>query len=127
VRFGHGEYRPDADAGTCPEWKIGAIRGPRRNLTGEPLGYERGWLLPKLAMAMHDPRADPDLRTRFDQLAHNLIVGHGLSHEMRNGWIEAKSLKQRHAQPRPICEILKRRQTLGQKRRDLSSEPLLLI
>src|SRR5262249_51310128 len=122
-----GKGRGEAEAGTRPEWQIGAIRGPRRNLASEPLGHERGRLLPKLAMAMHDQRADPDLRTRFDRLTHNLVVGHRLSHEMRNGWIEAKRLTPRHAHPRPTCKILKRAQTLGRKRRDLSWEPLLLI
>jgi hypothetical protein len=88
VRFGHGECGSDADTGTCSEWQISANRGPRRRLAGEALGHERRRLFPEFAMTMRDPRADPDLRTRFDGFAHDLVVYDGFSHEMWDWWIE---------------------------------------
>src|SRR5262249_41326579 len=83
-------------------------------------------MLPELAMAMQDPRADPDLRTHLHRLAHDLIVSDGLSHEMRNGRIEAQGLEYRHAQARPVGKIVERRQTLGRKSCDLCPQALLL-
>ena len=67
------ECGAQADARAAAEGEEGADAGPWLRLAGEAVGHEGGGIVPQLAMAMDDPRADPDLRLRCDLHARDLV------------------------------------------------------
>ena len=92
--LGHGKCRPDTDAWAGSERQECSDAGPRRRLVRKAVGHECCRIVPESAMTMHDPWADPYLRSGSDELACNNIIDNCLTGNLGDRWIQPQGLEQ---------------------------------
>src|SRR5882724_3897232 len=88
LSLGDGEARAEANARARAERHKYAFRIPGDRFAFKSGGHERRGIGPELAVTMHYPQADPDLRSRVNLFAGHHIISNGLPRDLRHGWIE---------------------------------------